>query len=65
MKLLKVHFPFFIFALILILSTASCINKDSPPINPKTKKTDYSYYLSLADKHYENQVYDSAFYYYR
>lgn len=64
MKLLKVHFPFFIFALILILSTASCINKDSPPIKLKTKKTDYSYYLSLADKHYENQVYDSAFYYY-
>jgi len=61
MKLLKVHFLIFIF-LLLIISTASCIKKEDPSI--KTKKTDYKNYLSLADKYSENQVYDSAFYYY-
>ncbi|MCC9071443.1 tetratricopeptide repeat protein [Flavobacterium sp. F-65] len=61
MKLQKVHFPIFI--LVLILTISSC-KKESDLIEPKKNNTAYSNYLSIADKHFENQIYDSAFYYY-
>ncbi|MEZ0131061.1 ATP-binding protein, partial [Flavobacterium sp. LBUM151] len=64
MKLLKVHFPIFILLLLILISITSCAKEDPPPLKGKTKKSNYNDYLALADKHSENQVYDSAFYYY-
>lgn len=61
MKLQKVHFPIIILALFLIIS--SCKEK-SNIVEPPKNNVRYSNYLSLAEKHFENQIYDSAFYYY-
>ncbi|MDN3674386.1 hypothetical protein QWY99_15155 [Flavobacterium branchiarum] len=61
MKLQKVHFPIFI--LIMILTIVSCKKESNLNVTPKNNSS-YSSFLSLADKHTENQVYDSAFYYY-
>ncbi|OUL61107.1 hypothetical protein [Flavobacterium sp. AJR] len=60
MKLQKVHFPIFIFVVILLFSC-----KKESNIIIKTKiNTEYSNYLALADKHFNDKTYDSAFYYY-
>jgi len=64
MKLQKVHFPIFIFLLICIVSILSCTNKKSSHIEEKSKKSNYSNYLALADKYFDKQIYDSAFYFY-
>ncbi|PWB25171.1 tetratricopeptide repeat-containing sensor histidine kinase [Flavobacterium sp. HTF] len=64
MKLLKVHFPIFIFLLICLISISSCTKKEPYHSEEKTKKSDYSNYLAMADKYFEKQVYDSAFYFY-
>lgn len=61
MKLQKVHFPILILTMILII--ASCKKESNLNVTPK-KNSLYSTFLSLADKHTENQAYDSAFYYY-
>lgn len=61
MKLQKVHFPIFI--LIMILTLASCKKESNLNVTQKNNPA-YSLFLSLANEHLENQVYDSAFYYY-
>lgn len=60
MKLQKVHFPIFIFSIILLFSC----KKESNTIIKTKINTEYSNYLALADKHFNDQIYDSAFYYY-
>ena len=59
MKLTKVHFPIFILTLILAIS--SCEKKTDTVTETKNN---YTNYLALADQHFNNQTYDSAFYYY-
>ncbi|KFF15694.1 tetratricopeptide repeat-containing sensor histidine kinase [Flavobacterium hydatis] len=61
MKLKQVHFPIFILILVLVIS--SCEKKSSALTKAKDDSL-YSDYLALADKHFNNKTYDSAFYYY-
>ncbi|KIA92712.1 hypothetical protein OA93_22830 [Flavobacterium sp. KMS] len=60
MKLQKVHFPIFIFVVIQLFSC----KKESNTIIQTKINTEYSNFLALADNHFNNQIYDSAFYYY-
>lgn len=59
MKLIKVHFPIFI--LTFILAIFSCEKKTDTITETRNN---YANYLAFADEHFNNQTYDSAFYYY-
>ncbi|TRW98000.1 tetratricopeptide repeat-containing sensor histidine kinase [Flavobacterium gawalongense] len=63
MKLKKLNSPFFILYFLLFIGLLSC--KKETNITPKPKNdTEYNHYFSLAEKYFENQKNDSAFYYY-
>ncbi|MCD0476699.1 tetratricopeptide repeat protein [Flavobacterium sp. EDS] len=59
MKLIKVHFPILILTLVLAIS--SCEKKTDTVTETENN---YTNYIALADQHFNNQTYDSAFYYY-
>jgi signal transduction histidine kinase len=63
MNLKKFHFPIIILFLVLLFPLQSC--KKEAQLTPKSKiNTAYKNYFTLAEKHFSNQKYDSAFYYY-
>ena len=62
MILKKVHFPFFVLvALFLILQ--SCEKKSKNKIEKKSNLIEIDRLIDLGDKHFENEKYDSAYYY--
>lgn len=63
MKLIKVHFPNFIFMLVL-LTIISCEKQHTRITLNKSNNKNYNILLDIAEKHFNNHVYDSAFYYY-
>jgi signal transduction histidine kinase len=63
MKLKKLNSPFFILYFLLFIGLLSC--KKEVNITPKPKNnSDFHHYYSLAEKYFEIQKNDSAFYYY-
>ncbi|MWB96854.1 tetratricopeptide repeat protein [Flavobacterium sp. GA093] len=59
----RIHFPIFIIVLILSLIMHSCQKKRILSKDKSTTKK-YNAFLDEAEKQFNNQVYDSAFYYY-
>jgi tetratricopeptide (TPR) repeat protein len=64
MILKKINSPIYLLLLTLLLVLSSC-KKEPQKIKqqPKTK-SQYTKYITLAEEHFYNQKYDSAFYYY-
>jgi signal transduction histidine kinase len=63
MILKKVHFPIFILIIVVFLAVLSC--QKEKQIKAKQKKNiEYFAFLDSAEKHFKNQEFDSAFYYY-
>jgi signal transduction histidine kinase len=63
MTLKKLHFPIYILVILLFLALQSC-KKERQNILKSKGNPNYTKYITLAEKHLENQEYDSAFYYY-
>ena len=64
MLLKKIHSPIYLLLLTLVLVLQSC-KKEPQKIHPQQKtKNQYTKYITLAEKHFYDQKYDSAFYYY-
>jgi signal transduction histidine kinase len=63
MILKKLRFPIFIFMQILLV-LISCKKENKITKTDKSNSKKYNTLLDLADKHFNNNVYDSAFYYY-
>lgn len=59
----RIHFPIFILLSFILSGLTSCKKETTNSVNSKSK-TKYNHYLTLADTHFNNQIYDSAFYYY-
>jgi signal transduction histidine kinase len=63
MVLQKLNFPFFILLFLFFIGFLSC--KKELNIVPKSKNNpEYHHYFSLAEKHFKDQMYDSAYYFY-
>ena len=63
MILKKLNSPFFILLFLCFIGFLSC--KKELDTAPKTKKNpEYHHFFSLAEKHFKDQMYDSAYYYY-
>ncbi|WPR71327.1 hypothetical protein SLW70_15545 [Flavobacterium sp. NG2] len=58
----KLHFPILIIS-ITLLALISC-KKELPSTSQSENYTEYSQDIDAAEKHFNNQVFDSAFYYY-
>jgi signal transduction histidine kinase len=63
MILKKLHFPIYILLLMQLFASQSC-KRETQNISILKKNTDYSKQLTLAEKYFGSQDYDSAFYYY-
>lgn len=63
MVLNKLHFPIYIILAMLLFTVQSCKKEYKTPLKSKSD-LNYSKYTSLAEKHLENQIYDSAFFYF-
>ena len=64
MILKKINSPIYLLLLTLLLVLSSC-KKEPQKIKQQPKiKSQYTKYITLAEKHYYDQKYDSAFYYY-
>ena len=59
----KLHFPIYIFLLILSFGLQSC-KKEQQSILKTIDKSNYTKNITLAEKYINNQEFDSAFYYY-
>jgi signal transduction histidine kinase len=59
----KLHFPIYILLLMQLFASQSC-KRETQNISKLKKNTDYSKQLTLAEKYFGSQDYDSAFYYY-
>lgn len=63
MVLNKLHFPIYILLAILFFTVQSC-KKEHQTTLKSDGDLNYSKYITLAEKHLENQIYDSAFFYF-
>jgi len=63
MTLKKLHFPNYILLAMLLFALQSCKKEQQSNVKSKSN-ANYSKYITLAEKHLENQEFDSAFYYY-
>ena len=63
MILKKLNSPFLILLLLLLTGLISCKNETINTAEPKSN-VDYQNHFLKAEKHFDNQVYDSAFFYY-
>jgi tetratricopeptide (TPR) repeat protein len=59
----KLHFPICIFFILCLFTIQSC-KKKSIDLNEPKKKSNYTKYITLAEKYLNQQKFDSAFYYY-
>ncbi|MFE3872665.1 ATP-binding protein [Flavobacterium sp. ZS1P70] len=64
MVLRKLHFPIYIILLALIFATQSCEKKTQNKPPKKQDLTEINRLLAVGHEHYENEEFDSSYYYY-